>query len=292
MIYNLLYRCFACFMVAFTIGPITVYWYGIMYLLSFLGWYIFLYTIVRSSWTQYIPRVQKVLRTHLDDLFTYIIVGVMLGGRLGEVLFYNLPYYFSYPAKIFAVWEGGMSFAGGIIGVVLALLLFARRVQWKVKDVVDVLDLLVVFLPMGIILWRFGNFLNQELYGLPVRVLSPRFSSLLESWNLVYVYDRVDTLMRVNTNFLAIVGEGFLILWILLFIFVIWYRKWLLKTGLLSGVFLFMYSLVRFFLDYLRVDAQTGASLLTVSQRIFIGMACIGLYLLLGKNNFCTKRNS
>lgn len=76
-----------------------------MYLLSFLGGYVFLYIIVRSSWTDHVPRVQNVLQKRLDDLFTYIILGVMVGGRLGEVVFYNLPYYFAHPSRIFAVRE-------------------------------------------------------------------------------------------------------------------------------------------------------------------------------------------
>lgn len=134
---------------------INATWYGFMYALGFLIGYLFLI---------YWSKTKKITLTYDDifDLIIYVFFGVILGGRIGYVLFYNLPYYIENPSKIFAVWEGGMSFHGGLIGVIVAVWVYSLVKKLNLFDVLDVISILV---PIGLGLGRIGNFINQELYG-------------------------------------------------------------------------------------------------------------------------------
>ena len=140
--------------VALTIGPVQVHWYGLMYLIGFLGGYWLGTYRARSTpgWDA----------EQVSDLLFYIAVGVIVGGRLGYVLFYKAPYYLANPLEVFFVWQGGMSFHGGLLGVLTALVLFARA---KGKTFLQVSDFVAPLTPLGLGAGRIGNFINQELWG-------------------------------------------------------------------------------------------------------------------------------
>lgn len=142
------------------LGPLQFRWYGLMYLLGFTA----AYFVIKAKAA---ARGVAITTDQLYDLIAYGAVGVILGGRLGYTLFYNLPYYLEHPAKIVAVWEGGMSFHGGLLGTILALWLFCRRQGFPVYTIAD---LVAVAVPIGLGLGRIGNFINGELFGRPTDV--------------------------------------------------------------------------------------------------------------------------
>lgn len=250
-------------MIAFSIGPLTVYWYGIMYLLSFVLGYIFLYYVGHKSVLQKkLPAIHVVLTKHLDDLLLVVVLWVIIGGRLGEVLFYQFSYYITYPLKIFAVWEWGMSFVGWFLWVMIAVVLFAKKKEIPRHELLGLFDVIVAFLPLAIIFGRLGNFLNQELYGLAVPSgswwLSESIVSFLTKTHFFHVYPWVDNVLRINTNFLAMLFE-----WLMIFVVVQWflwyhYAKKNMRPGVVVSIFMVLYGIVRFVLDYFRVDAQNG----------------------------------
>lgn len=142
------------------LGPLQFRWYGLMYLIGLT----LAYFIIEAR-----ARAQKLPlnKDQVYDMIVYAAVGVFAGGRLGYVLFYNLSYYLENPLKIFAVWEGGMSFHGGLIGTIVALILFAKR---QGMTVLTIADLAAGVTPVGLGLGRIGNFINGELYGRPTDV--------------------------------------------------------------------------------------------------------------------------
>lgn len=141
--------------VIFSIGPLSVRWYGLMYLLGFL----IAYFVIRALATK---RDIALTGDNLSDLLFYCVLGVILGGRLGYTLFYNFSYYIRHPLEIFAVWEGGMSFHGGLLGVIVAATLFSLR---RGLPILLVGDILVTAASIGLGLGRIGNFINGELWG-------------------------------------------------------------------------------------------------------------------------------
>ncbi len=144
--------------VALSLGPVQVHWYGLMYLFAFLaGWGLARWRASRPAWIAAGWNGQKV-----DDLLTWIMLGVVAGGRIGYVLFYDLPSYLAQPSEIFKIWNGGMSFHGGLLGVLLAGLWWSRREKKRFLDVVDFVAPLV---PPGLFFGRLGNFINGELWG-------------------------------------------------------------------------------------------------------------------------------
>jgi len=145
--------------VAISIGPLAIRWYGLMYLAGFAaGWWLGLRRIDTAPSNHPAP----VTRTQFDDLLFFIVLGVILGGRLGYILFYKPAYYASHPLEIFAIWQGGMSFHGGFLGVLVAMWLLARRhgIDWW-----RLMDFVAPLVPLGLAAGRMGNFINGELYG-------------------------------------------------------------------------------------------------------------------------------
>ncbi|MCR4917943.1 MAG: prolipoprotein diacylglyceryl transferase [Alphaproteobacteria bacterium] len=142
--------------VAFSVFGLPVRWYALAYIAGFVIGYFLLRSFLRKS-----ENGLDLTKKQIDDLFTYIILGVILGGRLGYVLFYNIGEFIAEPLKIFAVWKGGMSFHGGLIGVIVATMLFAKRWERGLK----ILDLLAVVAPVGLFFGRIANFINVELLG-------------------------------------------------------------------------------------------------------------------------------
>jgi phosphatidylglycerol:prolipoprotein diacylglycerol transferase len=213
-------------------GPVRLSWYGLMYVFGFLASYLLVrYQIKRKDF--------GISRFEVDDLYFYSILALILGARLGYVLFYNLKMYLDNPLEIPAFWHGGMSFHGGLIGVLLAGILFCwkhKKSFWKLADLV------IVTAPIGLGLGRIGNFINGELYGRVTRV----------PWGMVFAQG--GPLPRHPSQLYESALEGgvlFLILWFM--------KDKKLPAGSLLALFLFLYGVFRFFLEFFREpDAQLG----------------------------------
>jgi len=212
--------------VAIHLGPLAIHWYGLMYLLGFACFILLgrlrLRKLNRAGWDE----------KFLDDLLFFGVLGVIIGGRLGEVLFYNPGYYFSHPLKILAVWEGGMSFHGGFLGVLVAMAIFARarKIIW-----LKLMDFIAPLVPLGLGAGRIGNFINGELWGRPTDV----------SWGMVFPY--VDNLPRHPSQLYEFALEGlalFALLWI--------YSNKPRAIGSVSGLFLIGYGSFRFLAEFTR----------------------------------------
>ena len=224
--------------VAIHLGPLAVHWYGLMYLLGFA---LFLWlgkrrirTLNRPGWDDRM----------LDDLLFYGVLGVVLGGRLGEVLFYHPAYYFDNPSAILAVWQGGMSFHGGLLGVLLAMAIFARRrkIQW-----LQLMDFIAPLVPLGLGAGRIGNFINAELWGRPTD----------SAWGMVF--PNVDNLPRHPSQLYQFALEGlalFVLLWL--------YSRKPRPVGAVSGLFLIGYGSFRFLAEYTRNPDDGIFGLLTL----------------------------
>lgn len=267
-------------MVAFSIFGISVYWYGIFYLIWFVLAYLFLFFLWKSKVLNKYKNLQNFLRNDLDDLMLALIIWVLVGGRLWEVFIYEWDYFSQNLSEIVKVWHGGMSFFGGMIWVILSIIVLSFIKKLSIKDLLLLFDCLVVVVPIWIILWRFGNYLNQELYWLVVPEwawwLSNWLVSLLTNLNIFHVYPKIDLLLRVNTNFISIFFE-----WIVLFLLISFVSRKQVKSNnikvwLNSSVFLIFYSLFRFLIEYLRVDSQSQFLwIFTTSQWLFLWLFLI-----------------
>jgi len=272
-------------MVAFSFFWRDVYRYGIMYLISFVIGYIGVYAISKSNVFQSYPKIQEAITKDIDALLIIIILGVMIWWRLGYVIIYDRSYFMQNPASIMAVRQWGMSFIGWMIGVVSAIILRWKRKNRSKDDFLGIFDTILSIAPLGIILGRIGNFLNQEIYGIIVPSdfwwLPNTVIQRATNRNIFYIYETIDTHLRVNTNFLAAFFEGFVLLSICggVMIYSIYTKKF--HPSRISALFILSYGFVRFFLEYFRVDSQSEfVGRLTKSQYFFILFMIIGIYFL------------
>jgi phosphatidylglycerol:prolipoprotein diacylglycerol transferase len=216
--------------VALQIGPVAIHWYGITYLVAFV---LFVWLGARrAKLAQFAARHWT--RRDIEDLLFYGVLGVVLGGRIGYVLFYKPGYYAAHPLEIFAVWKGGMSFHGGMLGVIAAVALFARA---RGRQFFDVTDLVAPCVPLGLASGRIGNFINGEL---PGRLADPGLP-----WAMVY--PNAGPLPRHPSSLYQFLLEG-LLLFVLLWI----YAKRPRGLGQVSGAFLFGYGVLRFIAEFFR----------------------------------------
>src|SRR3982751_781664 len=239
--------------IAFSIGPLAVRWYGLMYLAGFA-----------AAWWLGLRRISKglapVTRTQFDDLLFLTVLGVILGGRLGYVLFYKPGYYFAHPLEIFAVWQGGMSFHGGLLGVMAAMAFAARRHR---IDYLRLMDFVSPLMPLGLAAGRLGNFINGELWGRVTTV----------PWGMVF--PRAGAEPRHPSQLYEFLLEGvvlFLILWT--------YTRRRRPLGAASGLFLTGYGCARFIVEFAREpDAFLGylALGMTMGQWLSLPMIVAGL---------------
>lgn len=248
--------------VAFSIGPVSVHWYGLMYLVAFAQVLILGRLrlrqphIVAAGWT----------RENLDDMLFYGIIGVLVGGRLGEALFYAPGHYFSNPVEILKIWKGGMSFHGGFLGVLLAIALWARK---RGRRLMDVMDFVAPLVPLGYAAGRIGNFINAEL---PGRVADPTLP-----WAMIW--PNVDGLPRHPSPIYQATVDGvllFVVLWI--------YARKPRPRLAVSGLFAFGYGCARFFTEYFRVpdyEVSLGGASISAGQMLSLPMILAGLVLLL-----------
>jgi phosphatidylglycerol---prolipoprotein diacylglyceryl transferase len=218
--------------VLFSLGSLKIHWYGVMYLLAFaMAWFLGQRRAKYSSgiWT----------KEAVADLIFYGMVGVIVGGRLGYMIFYALPDLLADPSTVIKVWQGGMSFHGGLIGVLISMWWFARRHQ---KTFFEVADFTAPLVPLGIAAGRLGNFINSELYGRVTHM----------PWGMVF--PSVDNLPRHPYQLYAFLLEG-----IILFCIVWLFSAKARPRMAVAALFGFSYGVFRFFLEFLRMpDAQYG----------------------------------
>lgn len=243
--------------IAVSLGPLSIRWYGLMYLVGFVAGYLLLSYRARkpqSGWT-----VEQV-----SDLIFYGAMGVVLGGRVGYVLFYNFSGLVDDPLSLFKVWEGGMSFHGGFLGVMIAMWLYGRKIG---KTQFELLDFCAPIVPIGLGAGRIGNFIGGELWGRQTDV----------PWGMVFPH--VDNLARHPSQLYQAFLEGlvlFLILW--------FYSAKPRPKYAVSGMFALFYGLFRFMVEFVREpDAHLGKvafDWLTMGQILSLPMIAVGIILL------------
>jgi phosphatidylglycerol---prolipoprotein diacylglyceryl transferase len=244
--------------IAISIGPLSVHWYGLMYLLAFIQF--ILLGRVRARQPHMAAAGWKT--EHLEDMLFYGVLGVVIGGRLGEVLFYNPAYYFGHPLEIFAIWKGGMSFHGGFLGVLIAMALWARKAG---KHLVDVYDFIAPMVPLGYAAGRIGNFINAEL---PGRIADPSLP-----WAMIW--PNVDSLPRHPSPIYQALVDG-----VLLFVIVWIYARKQRPPLAVGALFVGGYGLARFFTEYFRTpDYEVHFAGLTISagQMLSLPMVAFGI---------------
>ena len=247
--------------VAIQIFSIEIRWYSLAYIFGILiGWLYCKKILIKDK------NISKLF----DDLISYLIIGIILGGRLGYVIFYNLEYFLSNPIEILMIWHGGMSFHGGLLGVLASTIIYAKK--HNVNKFIF-LDLIAGSAPIGIFLGRIANFVNSELYGRETDIL----------WSVIFT--RIDNITRHPSQIYEALLEG-VILFFILFFFI--KKNYLLKPGLISSLFLIFYSLFRFLVEFFRVpDEQVGFIYLnlTIGQIISLIFLSFGFYLFFIKKN-------
>ncbi len=245
--------------VAFGIFSLEIRWYSLAYIAGILiGWFLAKKVFLKNS----------EINNNFDDYITYLIIGIIIGGRLGYVLIYNFSYYINNLIDIFKIWQGGMSFHGGLVGIIIASVIFARK---KNQNPFLYLDIVALTAPIGIFFGRISNFINSELYG--------KVTDL--PWSVIFV--RVDNLPRHPSQIYEALLEG-LILFIILFILK---NKNLDKPGLTSSLFLIIYSIFRFIVEFFRIsDEQLGSILFNLSMGQVLSLIFIfsGIFLFYFKN--------
>ena len=247
--------------VAIQIFSIEIRWYSLAYIFGILiGWLYCKKILIKDK------NISKLF----DDLISYLIIGIILGGRLGYVIFYNLEYFLSNPIEILMIWHGGMSFHGGLLGVLASTIIYAKK--HNVNKFIF-LDLIAGSAPIGIFLGRIANFVNSELYGRETNIL----------WSVIFT--KIDNITRHPSQIYEALLEG-VILFFILFFFI--KKNYLLKPGLISSLFLIFYSLFRFLVEFFRVpDEQIGFIYLnlTIGQIISLIFLSFGFYLFFIKKN-------
>jgi len=246
--------------VAIEIFSLEIRWYSLSYIVGiFLGWFVAKKIFIKHD------HVNK----KFDDYITYVIIGIILGGRIGYVLFYNPEYYINNFFDIFKIWEGGMSFHGGLIGIIISTIIFGKRNN---QNPFLYMDIVALVAPIGIFFGRISNFINSELYG--------KVTDL--PWSVTFI--QIDNLPRHPTQIYEALLEG-----IILFVILVNFKNknFLLKPGLISSLFLIFYSIFRFSIEFIRVpDAQLGYLLfnLTMGQILSVILMLTGLVLFYFKN--------
>lgn len=243
--------------VAIHLGSIGIHWYGLMYLMGFLGFLLLgKYQIRHKPWFNWNQNM-------LDDALFYGALGVILGGRLGYVVFYQASYFIHHPLEILAVWQGGMSFHGGFLGVLIAMFLFNKKYP---QPWLKTMDFIAPLVPIGLGAGRMGNFINGELWG---RVTNSSFGM---------IFPQADNLVRHPSQLYEFALEG-----VVLFIILWWFSKKQRPTGAISSLFLIGYGSFRFLVEYTRQPDEFLGLLglgLSMGQWLSLPMVLFGVWML------------
>tara|TARA_X000000368_G_C22929098_1_gene666710 strand:+ start:42 stop:812 length:771 start_codon:yes stop_codon:yes gene_type:complete len=248
--------------VAFNFFSLEVKWYSLSYIFGIIFAWIYCKKILIKD--------KKILEL-FDDLISYLIIGIILGGRIGYIIFYNLDYYLNNIFEIFMIWNGGMSFHGGLLGVIIATYFFSKKnnINYFVF-----LDLISMTAPIGIFLGRIANFINSELYGRETSVF----------WSVKF--QKIDNIFRHPSQIYEAILEGLILFILLNFVF----KKYLYKSpGAISALFLIFYSIFRFFIEFTREpDIQLGYVLFNLTQGQILSFFFLisGLFLFYKKNEY------
>ena len=251
--------------VAIQIFSVEIRWYSLAYVIGILfGWFLSKRIFIKDP----------LLKEKFDDYITYLIIGIIIGGRLGYVLLYNPNFYLNNLIDVFKIWQGGMSFHGGLVGVIAMSVLFAKK---NGQDSYIYLDVVSIVAPIGIFFGRISNFINSELYGIKTNL----------PWAVKFI--QVDNLYRHPSQLYEAIFEG-----LILFIVLIYFRKkgFMKIPGLISGLFLIFYSFFRFIIEFVRVpDEQLGYIFfnLTMGQVVSFIFFLIGSYLVITKHEIKKK---
>ena len=242
------------------LGPISIHWYGVAYVVSlWVGWQYAIWITKR-----FVPSITK---TQIDDFMMWALGGIILGGRLGHILFFDLDRYLANPLEIFMTWKGGMSFHGGMLGVVVAILLYCRKAKLPLFRFADIFAAIT---PIGLFLGRLANFINGELYGRVTDV----------PWGMVFPYG--GSLPRHPSQIYEAFLEGLVLLAAL-------HISWRIAAirdipGRLTGLFLFGYGIARILVEYVRepdaIHPLFGMDF-TTGQLLSLPMVVIGFYFIL-----------
>ncbi|MBW3004951.1 prolipoprotein diacylglyceryl transferase [Candidatus Woesearchaeota archaeon] len=236
--------------VLFSLGPLEIRWYGLMYVLSFIVIYLYARAAVKH-------KKLNITLKDLDDLMIWLVAALIIGARLGEILFYNPSYYVANPSEIIAIWHGGLSFHGGLIGVLIAGYAFSRKHK---INFLQLCDIFVVPLTLAQVFGRMGNFINGELYG--------RITTV--SWGVKF--PSAEGFRHPSQLYEAAYD-------LVIFGFLFFQRNLKRKPGYLLGWFLVLYSIFRFFTEFVR-EPEIMIGPLTMGQCLNIPMFIAGVYLL------------
>ena len=245
--------------VAFQILSFEIRWYSLAYIVGItIGW-----VLCKKIFIKNLNISDK-----FDDYITFLIIGIIVGGRVGYIIFYNFNHYINNILDIFKIWEGGMSFHGGLIGVIFVSIIFAKKHN---QNSFLYMDLVSMVAPIGIFFGRLANFINSELYG-----------RLTEApWSVIFV--KIDNLTRHPSQLYEAILEG-----IILFLILLYFRKknYLKTPGLISSLFLIFYSIFRFIVEFFRVpDEQLGYLIFNLSMGQIIRL----IFILFGITLFYLK---
>lgn len=244
--------------IAIGLGPVEIHWYGLTYVAAFLGGW-------ALAWLRAGKPDSPLSREQLGDLLFYIAIGVILGGRFGFVIFYHFDRFLADPLWLIRIWEGGMAFHGGLIGVLVAMLLYARRIGLTFFQVAD---FIAPVIPLGLGLGRLGNFINGELWGRPTEV----------AWGMVFP-QAGDGLARHPSQLYQFALEG-----IILFAVLWWFSARPRPRMAVSGLFLAGYGITRFIVEFFREpDGHLGFVMmewLTMGQVLSVPMILAGVALM------------
>ncbi|NLC23803.1 prolipoprotein diacylglyceryl transferase [Oxalobacter vibrioformis] len=240
--------------VAIQLGPLAIHWYGLMYVAAFVQFILLGNLRLRQ------PHIEQAgwNRKDLDNLLFYGAFGVIIGGRLGEVFFYNPSYFLSHPLEILAVWQGGMSYHGGFIGVFIAMWFYGKKYH---KGFIPVLDFIAPLVPLGYAAGRIGNFINAELPG--------RVADASLPWAMIW--PNVDMLPRHPSPLYQALFDG------VIMFFLLWgFARKPHPDGAVSAFYLFLYGITRFFTEYFRIPDYTVSFLgVTISAGQMLSLPMI-----------------
>lgn len=256
--------------VAIAIGPLKVHWYGLMYLFAFTAaWLLGTYRAKKLPWSPLQPK-------EVEDLVFYGALGVVLGARVGYVVFYNFDAFIEDPLWLFRVWEGGMSFHGGLLGVITAMVIYCRKIG---QPFLKVMDFVAPLVPLGLFFGRSGNFIGQELWGRPTD----------GPWGMIFPNDPAQLARHPSQLYEAFL-EG-----VVLFCILFWFSRKSRPTASVASLFLIGYGAFRFSVEFLREpDAHIQFDLfnwMTRGQILSAPMVAIGLIFFIGAYRHANKQS-